>query len=117
MAPPVTFIGFGEAAQAFVGDNGWQGEARAYDLLTDNPATRRGKEADYARCGAKGFTHAGGALTGAEVVLSLVTADQAVAAARCTAGYLNKQTLFCDMNSVAPGTKRKAAEIIEQAGG
>jgi 3-hydroxyisobutyrate dehydrogenase-like beta-hydroxyacid dehydrogenase len=117
MAGPVTFIGFGEAAQAFAGAGDWKGDAWAYDVLTDDPATRPAKEADYARCRARGFDHAGAALAGARLVLSLVTADQALDAARRAAGYLKNGPLFCDMNSVAPETKRTAAETIELAGG
>lgn len=51
------------------------------------------------------------------MVLSLVTADQALAAARNAAGFIDAGTIFLDMNSVAPQTKRAAAEVIEQAGG
>jgi len=51
------------------------------------------------------------------VVISLVTADQALAVARSAAECLAGQALFCDMNSVAPATKRSAAQAVEAAGG
>jgi 3-hydroxyisobutyrate dehydrogenase-like beta-hydroxyacid dehydrogenase len=50
-------------------------------------------------------------------VLSLVTADAALDAARSYAPLLPEGTLWCDMNSVAPDTKREAAAAIEAAGG
>jgi 3-hydroxyisobutyrate dehydrogenase-like beta-hydroxyacid dehydrogenase len=55
-------------------------------------------------------------LGGAAVVLSLVTADAALAAARDYAPLLAPQALWCDMNSVAPETKRAAAAVIAAAG-
>jgi 3-hydroxyisobutyrate dehydrogenase-like beta-hydroxyacid dehydrogenase len=51
------------------------------------------------------------------MVLSLVTADQALAAARDYARLLEPGALWLDMNSVAPETKREAAATIEAAGG
>ena len=92
-----TLIGYGEAGQAFDLDGVW----RAFDSVPE-----RSKGATLAE-----------ALNGAEVVLSLVTADQAVLAAQAAAGHIATGTLYCDMNSVAPGTKRAAAALIEAVGG
>ena len=108
----IAFIGFGEAAQAFA-----RRGARAYDRKTDLPATRGAKLADYARYDVIGAAHPGEALDGADIILSLVTADQALPAARTCAGQLRKGALWLDMNSVAPDTKRAAAAAIEVAGG
>ncbi len=60
---------------------------------------------------------AGEALAQASIALSLVTADQALAAARDYAPFLKAGALWCDMNSVAPETKRAAAKEIAAAGG
>lgn len=117
MTRKVTFIGFGEASQAFAGAEGWQGSARAYDRLTDNPASRAAKQADYARMGVEGCASNAEAVEGAGLVLSLVTADQSLAAATETARHINAGALFCDMNSVAPSTKRAAVEAVERARG
>jgi 3-hydroxyisobutyrate dehydrogenase-like beta-hydroxyacid dehydrogenase len=92
-----TLIGNGEAGQAFDQDGVWQ----TFDLLPD-----RSKAASLEQ-----------ALAGAQIVLSLVTADQALIAARNAAQHLGAGALFCDMNSVAPGTKREAAAVIAAAGG
>lgn len=56
------------------------------------------------------------ALAGVPLVLSLVTADQALAAARAYAPYLAPGAIWCDMNSVAPQTKRAAAQAVEAVG-
>jgi 3-hydroxyisobutyrate dehydrogenase-like beta-hydroxyacid dehydrogenase len=92
-----SLIGFGEAGQAFAVGEGW----RAFDI--DPEKTLAGSLAD--------------ALEGAEVVLSVVTADQALAAAGQAAALIGAGALFCDMNSVAPGTKQQAAKLIEGGGG
>jgi len=114
----VSFIGFGEAAQAFAEErNADSGAPRAYDIKTDDGATRDTKRADYARSRVRGCDSPGEALAGASVVLSLVTADQALAAAQRCAGLLDAKAVWFDMNSVAPNTKRAAAEVIEEAGG
>lgn len=115
MATSVTFIGFGEAAMAFA--VGLPIAARAYDRKTNIPELRPAKLADYARFGVSGQASNAAALEGAELVLSLVTADKALAAACETAGAIAPGALYCDMNSVAPETKRAAAEAIERAGG
>ncbi|MXO92136.1 DUF1932 domain-containing protein [Erythrobacter arachoides] len=108
--PQVALIGFGEASECFARGAGWQGRARGWDLL----ASRR---AVMAQCRVEAGNDAAAALAGAEVVLSLVTADQALAAARDYAALLPPGALWLDMNSVAPATKRQAAEAVTAAGG
>jgi len=115
----VAFIGFGEAATAFL--SGW-GEARpadvrAYDIKTDNALMRQQLLDRYAAHGVAGMAQAEAALAGAEVVFSVVTADQALAAAEASAPSLDPGALWLDCNSCSPGTKRRAAEIVEAAGG
>ena len=113
------FIGFGEAGQSFAGASGWLGAAAAFDILTDNRTRRAAKRADYRNAGVTGASSLAEALTGAQVVLSLVTADQALRAATDAASVLPKGAgaLYLDLNSVAPATKRAAAATIAAAGG
>jgi 3-hydroxyisobutyrate dehydrogenase-like beta-hydroxyacid dehydrogenase len=116
MTQRLAFIGFGEAASAFA--EGWSGvSARAYDRKTDATATRASKLADYERFRILGASTLLQALSDAPLILSLVTADQALAAACAAAAVLTPGALYCDMNSVAPETKRAAAEAVEAAGG
>lgn len=112
MVERIAFIGFGEAGQAFALPG-----ARAYDIKTDGPATRSAKYADYRAAGVEGCDRAAQALADAAVVFSLVTADQALAAARDGAGRIPADSLWLDMNSAAPGTKRAAADAIHGGGG
>ena len=111
LSPPrVALIGFGEAGEAFARAGDWAGHARGWDLLPERCAA-------MAACGVEAGRDAAAALADAEVVLSLVTADAALDAARQYAPLLPESALWCDMNSVAPETKREAAASIERAGG
>ncbi|MEG3179640.1 NAD(P)-dependent oxidoreductase [Sphingomonas sp. LT1P40] len=112
MGPIYTFIGFGEAGNAFARPG-----VRAFDRDTTIPAARPAKLADYEAAGVRGCETAREALDGADAVLSLVTADQALIAARDYAPLLTTGALWLDMNSVAPGTKHAAVEVIEAVGG
>lgn len=57
------------------------------------------------------------ALADASLVLSLVTAGDALSVAEDYAPYLMKGAIWCDMNSVAPQTKAAASKVVEQNGG
>lgn len=112
MTSTIAFIGFGEAGRAFAVP-----DAVAYDRKTAAPATRSAMLAAYAAVGVAGAEDAAGALAAAQVVLSLVTADQAVAAAENYATHLGQGALWLDMNSVSPAAKRRAAAAVGAAGG
>ncbi len=107
-----TFIGFGEAGQAFALPG-----ARAFDRKTDSLGERDAMLSAYAAAGVQGEDDVATALAEAEVVLCLVTADQAVVAAGAYASMLRPGTLWLDMNSVAPASKAEAATMVEAAGG
>lgn len=115
----MAFIGFGEAGQAFAQGCGavLTNSARAYDVKTDSPESREAKRADYAAFGVTGCETLAEAVEGAGLIFSLVTADEAEAAARAAATHIAPGAIFCDMNSVAPATKSSSAAIIEAAGG
>ena len=108
-APKVALIGFGEAGETFARAASWQGVASGWDLLGERRALMPG-------CGVASGDNAAAALGEADMVLSLVTADAALAAAQDYAAMLPAGTLWCDMNSVAPHTKRAAAEAVTAAG-
>jgi 3-hydroxyisobutyrate dehydrogenase-like beta-hydroxyacid dehydrogenase len=108
MVPTIALIGFGEAGSTFARAARWTG-ARTFDIAADRRDIADELGVTFAQTAAQ-------ALTGADLVLSLVTADAALAVARDYAPFLAAQTLWCDMNSVAPDTKRAAAEHIAAAG-
>lgn len=117
MREDFAFIGFGEAGQAFAGARLPAILSRAFDIKTEVAATRDAKLADYAAANADGRDTAAEALDGTATVFSLVTADQALLAARRYAPLLARKALWLDLNSVAPDTKRAAAQAVEAAGG
>ena len=119
VAGRIAFIGFGEAAQAFL--QGWRGDqpalrAIAFDIKTNAAETAPAKQADYARCGADGAASLTEVLAQAEAVFSLVTADQAHEAAAAAARIIRPGAFFFDCNSCAPGTKRRSEALIAAAG-
>lgn len=117
---PIAFIGFGEAARAFLG--GWNDsvrlpEIRAYDVKIADAGTADGILRVFREYGIDGAVSPDAALTGAGAVFSVVTADQALAAAEAAAPHLGQGCFWFDCNSCAPETKRRAAAVIEAAGG
>ncbi|OKH87973.1 NAD(P)-dependent oxidoreductase [Thalassospira sp. TSL5-1] len=117
----VAFLGFGEAAMAFV--KGWATNRpetiKAFDIKTNDPdsAIRDGKNADYQNLNVLGTASTATAITDVPAIFSLVTADQAAIVAQTAAENFPKGVFFFDCNSCAPGTKRRNAEKIEAAGG
>jgi 3-hydroxyisobutyrate dehydrogenase-like beta-hydroxyacid dehydrogenase len=102
MAGLLGFQGFGEAGRAIA--QGLGRPAVAHDLKAVSPAP------EVALVGLQG-------LAGAGVIFCLVTADQAVPAAEAAAPHLAAGALWMDGNSCSPGAKRRAAAVIEGAGG
>lgn len=113
----IALIGFGEAGRTFASAGRWACRARVHDRLTDTAAGREAKLAEYAACGVAASDTTAEAIAGAVAVLSLVTADQALAVATRAAEAIGQGALFLDLNSVAPETKRAAARAVDGAGG
>ncbi|WP_108124208.1 NAD(P)-dependent oxidoreductase [Saccharospirillum mangrovi] len=117
----LAFIGFGEAAEAFSSGVSRRLVSRltAFDLKA-NSADAAVREALAARCQAQNVIACDAlaeAINNADLVWSLVTADQAHAAAEAAAPLLKPGALFLDANSCAPQTKQRSARLVEQAGG
>ena len=113
----IAFVGFGEAACAFL--EGWAvddpARIKAYDIKTDQAETRQSLLDRYRQYGVTGCTTAAEAVAQADVVFSLVTADCARAAAHTAAPALRASALWLDCNSCAPDTKKAAAAVVEAA--
>lgn len=117
MEQQVGLIGFGEAGSIFAIAGGWAGAACAFDRKTDDPVTRNALRAAYEAAGVRGAGVLADVVSAVPLLVSLVTADQALAVAEQAAGLIAPGTLYCDMNSVAPQTKQAASRVIEAAGG
>jgi 3-hydroxyisobutyrate dehydrogenase len=113
----VCLIGLGEVGAILAAELRAKGAARitAYDLLFDQPASRPSRNA--AETGVEACASAAEAALGADLIISAVTAAQALAAARSVTGGVGQGAWFLDMNSASPGVKIAAAEAIEAAGG
>jgi 3-hydroxyisobutyrate dehydrogenase-like beta-hydroxyacid dehydrogenase len=109
-------LGFGEVGQTLAADLLARGVSTlcAYDILFHDAhsgprraaATMNVRAADSARAAAEG----------ADVVVSAVTAEQDVAAARSVVQGFARDAFFLDLNSVSPGVKQRVAEVVEAAG-
>ena len=115
----IATVGFGEAGQAFA--SGWResyaGRIASYDIKVLDDASRQPLMERGAAASVEIAKSIDAALKGMPAVFSLVTADQALAAARAAAPCLAKGAFWFDCNSCAPQTKIAAAEIIDGAGG
>ncbi len=119
MAAPahVALIGFGEVGRIFAEGLRAQGVERitAYDPLFADPDSRPSRAA--AAAGVEAASSAIEAATGAGLVISAVTAAQAMAAAQSVIGGIGQGAFFLDVNSASPGVKTAASEAIDAAGG
>jgi 3-hydroxyisobutyrate dehydrogenase-like beta-hydroxyacid dehydrogenase len=113
----IALIGYGEVGRILAEDLRAQGHVvAAYDLKL------RGELGETLRQHGLEFgvtlaaSHAQ-AVAGAEIVVSAVTAPQAVPVAQACAPGLVEGTFFLDFNSASPGAKIHAAEIVDAAGG
>jgi 3-hydroxyisobutyrate dehydrogenase-like beta-hydroxyacid dehydrogenase len=112
----VALIGFGEVGQTMARDLKVAGaELWAYDILfpEENSAPRRALRKHPVKVAAS----AADAAQEAELIVSAVTAASDLDAARSVLPGLKPGTFFLDVNSVSPGTKQKAAALIDGAGG
>jgi 3-hydroxyisobutyrate dehydrogenase-like beta-hydroxyacid dehydrogenase len=122
-AGSIAFIGFDEAAHAFLegwrADPGFKARVCVYDIKTDSPdpQVRAAKRADYAVANVIGASTASEAVAGAEAVFSVVTADQAHEAALAALPGLMRGALFFDCDSCAPQPKVRTAAEVDATGG
>ena len=108
----VTLIGYGEAGRTFARAGGWEQHARVFDIKVDKLQSRDAMLAAFEADGVSAATNLDDAVGGSDAILSLVTADQALASARNAAQHITPGALYFDMNSVAPDTKREAAKLM-----
>lgn len=117
--PGLALVGFGEAGHAFAAGwsrpEGWQ--PVAYDLKLGDPENAGPMRQRCVAAGVRAAEDRAAALSGAGLVFSVVTADQALEAARACAPFLEHGAFWLDCNSCAPQTKQRAAALIEAAGG
>jgi 3-hydroxyisobutyrate dehydrogenase-like beta-hydroxyacid dehydrogenase len=113
----VALIGYGEVGRILAEDLRQRGVAvSAYDLKLDTDHGQPIREHAAAHDVVLATTHAL-AVHGVDLVVSAVTASQAVAVAQAAAPGLKQGAFFLDFNSASPGAKIRAAGLVNAAGG
>lgn len=113
----IAFIGFGEAARAFVASLKPLGVERftAYDIKQGTPA-----EADIVKAAVElGVTLADrplAAIEGADWIVAAVTAASSLEAAQSVADGLTGGTVYVDINSVSAKRKQDTAALVRSKG-
>jgi len=108
--------GFGEAGQIYAQDLGKVADVRVWDKKFDGAQAEHllGVAAQFAVQPARSLAEV---LEGAHLVLSLVTAGNALDVAQQAAPLLAAGQYLLDFNSVAPETKRAAAQAVASGAG
>jgi 3-hydroxyisobutyrate dehydrogenase-like beta-hydroxyacid dehydrogenase len=113
----VGLVGYGEVGRILAEDLRAQGVAvHAYDLKLDAEAGVPLREHAAVQGVALAPTHAALAAQ-CDLVISAVTASQAVPVASDCASGMRRGARFLDLNSASPGAKIRAAALIDAAGG
>lgn len=114
--PRFAVIGFGEVGQILAHDLAAAGcePGGVFDIRFSEPASVPFKAAIPPF---RPATSAHDAVQGAQLVISAVTAEQGLQAARSVVGGLEPGAFFVDVNSVSPGIRRASAEAVNGAGG
>lgn len=119
MQTSIGIIGFGEVgrilARGLQGQGGIQGIA-VWDILF----AQEDEAGAAARAAVDTLWHRAASVADlcsrCDLLISAVTASNDLAVAQEVAGHARPGTLFVDLNSASPGTKQRAAALLEQAG-
>jgi 3-hydroxyisobutyrate dehydrogenase-like beta-hydroxyacid dehydrogenase len=109
----IGFVGFGEAAFHIAKGLQQPGIASfaAFDIHSNDKIRQRAREAQTR------LVETNRELAeSCDVIMSAVTADQALVAARQNAPYLTANHIYADLNSISPGLKQSIARVIEASG-
>jgi 3-hydroxyisobutyrate dehydrogenase-like beta-hydroxyacid dehydrogenase len=109
----IGFVGFGEAAYHIAKGLRQPGIASitAFDINITDKVRQRARETETR------LVETNQELAqSCDIIMSAVTADQALNAARQNAPYLTPEHLYADLNSVSPGVKQSIARVIEGSG-
>jgi len=114
----IAIIGFGEVGGIFGTDFAGQGiDVSVFDILLASESYRPAMLAKARECGVNAKNSLGDCLRGADLVISAVTASSALDVAKEAGPILHRQQIFLDINSVSPGTKRRACACVESNSG
>jgi 3-hydroxyisobutyrate dehydrogenase-like beta-hydroxyacid dehydrogenase len=111
--PRISFIGFGEAGQAIAGGlrEGGIETIAAWDILFTKPEGVPLRQAG-ATMGVRLAGSAADAVRDSDVIVSAVTAESSLEAARSVEPHLAGNPYFLDINSVSPGRKKQTEALL-----
>ncbi len=113
----IGLIGYGEVGRIFTA--GLKPHARwtgAWDLKFADPAQCDEPLAHAAAAGVVACDSVATLCAQATLLISAVTASNTLAVAEAVAAHIRPGSFFLDLNSASPGTKQKAAALIDAAG-
>lgn len=113
----IGLIGFGEAGGILAQDLAAQGvTVQVYDRLLDEPSRWQQMIEKAQQCNVRLCDSVQDAARDVPLVISAVTAGNALDVARDAAQSMSSGQLFMDINSVAPSTKNAAQQLIAASG-
>ena len=113
----VALIGFGEAGSILGADLVVAGcDVSTYDILLDDPKSRDALLARAERAHVRPADSFAAAVSGAQLVISAVTASSSGEVAALAGQHLGAGQLFLDINSVSPAKKQTSCATVEASG-
>ncbi|MBK5207264.1 MAG: NAD(P)-dependent oxidoreductase [Polaromonas sp.] len=115
----IGLIGYGEVGKIFsasLKDKPGVAAMAVWDVKLANPATQAAELAHAALASVMARPSARALCEASDLVFSAVTASNTLAVAQEAAPFLRPGTIFLDLNSASPGTKRQCAALIDAAG-
>ena len=113
----IGLVGYGEVGRVFTAGLksavAWTG---AWDLKFADPAVRDEPLAHARTAGVVVCDSSASLCAQATLVISAVTASNTLAVAEAVAPHIRPGSVFLDLNSASPGTKQRAAALIDAAG-
>jgi 3-hydroxyisobutyrate dehydrogenase-like beta-hydroxyacid dehydrogenase len=115
----IGLVGYGEVGRILAAALVLRGVARVgtWDILLPDPAAGPAMRAHAESAHVAAASSLADLLARADVVISAVTASQAVAVTREAVASIRPGTWFVDLNSASPGAKREMSALIDGAGG
>ena len=115
----IGLVGYGEVGKILAAALVRRGVARVgtWDILLPDPAAGPAMRAHAESAHVVAASSLADLLARADVVISAVTASQAVAVTREAVASIRPGTWFVDLNSASPGAKREMSALIDAAGG
>ncbi|HTH78436.1 MAG TPA: DUF1932 domain-containing protein [Ramlibacter sp.] len=113
----IGLVGYGEVGKIF--SNGLKDRAEAmnaWDLKFAAVATSQAERAHAAAAGVTAQASMRELCDASDLIISAVTASNTLAVAQEAAQFIRPGAVFLDLNSASPGTKQKAAAVIDGAG-